>query len=145
MKRLFVFAILFIDSCKNKPVTCRDRVEQTVKTIIDADNRADIKTVLSCYEEKAVLMPPGKTPIEGIHAIDSNYQSIFSNAALKLVTDVEDVIVNGNDAVAYGTNTGSVLIKKDLSTKNVNSKYMMLLKKNKANEWKITRLIWNDN
>lgn len=141
----FAIAILLIGSCKNETVTCRERVEQLVRKIIKADNGSDIKTVLSCYDEKAVLMPPGNTPITGLRAIDSNYRSIFSNSALSLSTTVEDVIFTGSTAVAYGVNTGSVFIKKDSSTKNVNSKYIMLLKRNKSNEWKITRLIWNDN
>jgi len=145
MKRYFAIAILFFASCKNKIITCKDRVVQLVDTIINADNRSDIKTVLSLYEENAVLMPPGEKPIAGLHAIDSNYQSLFSSSALSLSTEVEDVVVNGNDAVAYGVNTGSVLIKKDSTTKNVSSKYIMMLKRNKKNEWKITRLIWNDN
>jgi len=90
-------------------------------------------------------MPPGKAPIIGIDAINSNYQSIFSNSSLHLATTIDEPIVTGNTAVVYGVNTGSVHIKKDSSLKNVSSKYIMLLKRNKSNEWKITRLIWNDN
>lgn len=144
MKKIFIVFALFIISCK-KPVTCEDRVKEVIYKIIDGDNESDIQKVLSCYADSAVLMPPGKRPVMGMDAIKRNYDTLFDNSILKLETEIQKVIFTGNTAVAYGMNTGFLKTKKDSATKNIDSKYVMLLKRNKSNEWKITRLIWNDN
>ncbi len=142
----FCFAlIIIITACNtNTAITGETAARSLLDTIISADNRADISVVLSCYSRDAVLMPPGKLSIAGISDIEENYKNIFSNSILHLQAHVDKIEIFPSYAVITGTNTGSVVLKKDSSVSAVNDKFMMLLEK-REKTWKINRLIWNKN
>ena len=144
MKFCFALLVLII-SCNTNNLNADEKaVRSLLDTIIHADNRADISTVLSCYRNDAVLMPPGKPSITGIHAIEVNYKTIFANSVLHLESHIEEVKIFPSYAIVTGTNSGSVVLKKDSSVVTVSDKYIMLL--NKQNDtWKIKKLIWNKN
>ncbi len=142
----FVLAlVILIASCKGNTLNADEQLLRSLlNTIIQADNRGDITTVLSCYSGEAVLMPPGKLPISGINAIEESYKNIFTNSIVHLESTIDEIKIFPSYAVITGINTGSVVMKNDSSSSAVNDKFMMLLEK-EANTWKIRKLIWNKN
>ena len=59
--RLLCLLTIFIVSCKtNSPVNEEKEIRNLLDSIIAADNRSDIRKVLACYTNDAVLMPANK-------------------------------------------------------------------------------------
>ena len=120
----------------------KNDVRVVVQGIIDADNAADIASVLSSYSSDAVLMPPGKSEITGTTAIRKNYEAIFANSVLELSVKEEELVVSGNYAICKGRTMGQIRAKADSSVRDVNDKFIMILEK-RDSQWKISKLIWN--
>ena len=122
----------------------RERVKALVDTIIAADNRSDLATLLALYEQDAELMPPGRSPISGKAAIENNYRQLFANSKVHITTTVTEITVGDLWAAVSGSNTGTAFQFKDSSTLHIYDKYMVLLQKRQTG-WMIKRLIWNSN
>jgi ketosteroid isomerase-like protein len=147
MKRVLFYIQLLAASCfllscgnhgnKNNPA-------ETVTRIIEADNRADIETVLNLYSDDAILMPSGKPNIAGKVAIRKNYEEIFLGSSLQLYPVIEEVMQSNDLAVVRGTIRGIVTSKTTTTTTTVNDKFLMTLA-NGSDGWKIRRLIWSWN
>jgi len=143
--RFLCLLMIFIVSCKmNSPVNEEEEIRNLLDSIIAADNRSDIRKVLACYTNDAVLMPANKPEIKGLQAIEQNYISIFENSTLHLESHIEEIKIADTWAAATGFNTGSVFMKKDSSSVTVNDKFILLMEK-QNDIWKIKRLIWNKN
>jgi ketosteroid isomerase-like protein len=143
MKNLLLgilFSFLFF-ACKQ--IASEETViRNTINDIIAADNRSDLEAVLSYYSSNATLMPPGKLSFSGKDRIRINYQGIFATTRLQLESNVEGVVINRFNAIAWGHNTGKAFSLKDSNVRVINDKYLMhLIKEN--GKWKIQRLIWN--
>ncbi len=110
--------------------------------IIDADNRSDIKTVLSCYSENIQLLPPGAQPIVGIENVRANYEKLFANYKMAITTTMTEVKVDGNNAYVKGYNVVDKTALIDSTVQHQTDKYLALLTKSTDGEWKIVRLIW---
>ncbi len=121
----------------------RERVKALVDTFVAANNRSDLNTILSLYEQDAELMPPGRSIISGKSAIENNYRQLFNNSTTHITSAITEITVGDLWAAVAGRNTGTTL-KKDSATSYIYDKYMMLLEKQESG-WKIRRLIWNSN
>jgi len=119
-----------------------DRAKSTLTKIVEADNRSDIKTVLSCYSDDVQLYPAGGQSIVGIENVKANYEKLFANFKMSIVTTITEAKVVGNDAYVKGYN---VVDKKNLSDSTVQhqtDQYIAWLVKTSDGEWKISKLIW---
>jgi uncharacterized protein (TIGR02246 family) len=143
--RFLYLLFLIIAGCQtSSSINDEKEIRNLLDSIIAADNRSDIHTVLSCYTDDAVLMPANKPSIKGISAIEENYTSIFENSALHIESHIEEINIAGTWAAITGFNTGKVFIRKDSSSVSVNDKFILLAEK-QNNSWKIKKLIWNKN
>ena len=142
--KLFPWIIIAVvtPSCVQQDKSQSEAVKHSIAKLIEADNRADIESVLRCYSDNAVLVPPGKPMIEGREAIRANYEGIFSKSQLDLSITIDSLIVTDSFAVAYGYTLGHVLSKTDSSAKEIRDRYTMLLRRADT-EWEITRLMWS--
>lgn len=121
----------------------RERVKELVDTLIAADNRSDLATIMSLFEQDAELMPPGRSTISGKAAIENSYRQSFASSKVHTSTSIKDITVGDLWAVVSGSNTGTGIQIKDSAKLNVYEKYMMLLQKRQSG-WLIKRLIWNN-
>ena len=87
-------------------------------------------------------MPPGRDEIRGIANIRRNYEGIFASSVLNLTPEEEEITITDALAVYKGRTKGRVVIKSDSTTRGINDKFLMILKKDNG-EWKITTLVWN--
>lgn len=142
MKSYGIVAILLLCSCADSGQSTNDDVRSVVSGILDADNHADIERVLSYYHDDAVLMPPGKDEITGIENIRRNYENIFATSVLNLRPEEDEMTVTSGIAIYKGRTMGQVVLKSDSSSRTVNDKFLMILRK-KDGVWKISTLIWN--
>ena len=87
-------------------------------------------------------MPPGRDEIRGIANIRRHYEGIFASSALKVAPEEEEITITGALAIYKGRTRGQVVINSDSTTRAINDKFVMILKKDNGS-WKITILIWN--
>ena len=138
---LFALFALVAFSCTEQDEAEREAIRRMLKGLIDADNNEDIRAVMSCYADDAVLVPPGKPLIEGLGAIRANYEGIFSKSALELTIEVDTVFVYRDAGAAYGY-TGGKVNADDGSMRPVRDRYIALVAKVEGN-WRIRRLMWS--
>lgn len=124
-------------------------VRRVVDGIIAADNAGDLEAILSFYAEDAILLPPNGDPIRGIEAIRQHYKELFQTSVLYIRAVSRETQVSGDWAFDRGTVDGQILPREDEhgkingEPKIVNDKYVMTLRREGENGWRITRLIWN--
>jgi len=87
-------------------------------------------------------MPPGKDEIRGVQNIRRNYENIFATSVLNLTPEEEEITLDRHFAVYKGRTKGQIVIKSDSSTRTINDKFVMILKKENG-AWRISTLIWN--
>ena len=140
--KVYVLIAMIFWSCTESTEHTKIDVRIVVSGILDADNHADIERVLSFYHDEAVLMPPGRDEIRGIANIRRNYEGIFASSVLNLAPEEEEITITDGFAVYKGRTKGQAVIKSDSTTRVINDKFLMILKKDNGS-WKITTLIWN--
>lgn len=142
MKRHVVIALIVLCACSSSTDQTRNEILAVVTGILNADNHADIEKVLSFYHTDAVLMPPLRDEIKGKENIRRNYEAIFATSLLSLTPEIEEITITKDFALCKGRTKGEVVMKADSSTRPINDKFMMILKKEEGS-WKIKTLIWN--
>lgn len=133
------------------PPALRDDVEvrRVVDGIIAAGNAGDLEAILSFYAEDAILLPPNGGPIRGLEAIRQHYEELFQTSVLYIRALSLETQVSSDWAFDRGTVDGQILPREDEhgkikgEPKIVNDKYVMTLRREGKNGWRITRLIWN--
>jgi len=140
--KVYVLIAMIFWSCTESTEHTKNDVRIVVSGILNADNHADIERVLSFYHDEAVLMPPGRDEIRGIANIRRNYEGIFASSVLNLAPEEEEITITDGFAVYKGRTKGQAVIKSDSTTRVINDKFLMILKKDNGS-WKITTLIWN--
>jgi ketosteroid isomerase-like protein len=138
MKVHVIVATIFLSACTHSSQDTKDDVRAVVSGILEAD----IERVLSYYHDEAVLFPPGKDEIRGLESIRRNYENIFATSVLNLSPEEDEVTVTNDVAVYTGRTKGQIIVKSDSSTRTINEKFLMILKKDDG-RWKISTLIWN--
>jgi len=123
----------------------QETVRAVVAGIISADNERNLESVMSFYEDDAVLLPPGESPVYGKRYIRPRYQSLFESSRLKMFPTSEETIVSGDWAFDQGYIQGNVVTQeKDAeTTRVVDDQYLMILHKQSAGSWKIAKLMWH--
>jgi uncharacterized protein (TIGR02246 family) len=134
--------MIFLCSCADSREAAKEDIRAVASGILEADNHADIERVLSYYHNKAVLLPPGRDEITGMENIRRNYENIFATSVLNLSPEEGEITITGDIAVYKGRTKGQVLLKSDSSTRMIDDKFIMILKKDDG-RWKIITLIWN--
>ena len=135
-----IIAILF-NSCTNN-ATGIEGASKLIRTLIDADNKSDIKTVLQSYADTVEFHSAGKPPLKGIDNIRNSYEKLFKENRFNLATEIKETKVEGNTVIIKGINTGSLQSIADSSIKKINDNYTAFLIKDKSVNWKIIRLEW---
>ncbi len=110
--------------------------------LMAADNRGDVGTVLSCYAEDAVLLPPGGASVAGVENIRPRYESLFAAVRLEVRMEVESIEVRGGLAFSRGFTRGRSLPKDGSPPRPIDDRYLMVLRKDAGGEWKIATLMW---
>ena len=116
-------------------------VEKAVVRLMDADNAADLATVLDCYARDALLLAPDGATFQGIDAIRSHYVEVFAQLAMKLRATPAETVVAGSWAWQRGEVSGT-LVMKDGATQPARDRYLMVLVREDDGRWRVKRLMW---
>ena len=138
----FFVSIAFISCNETSDI---QKVNMVIYQLIDADNRSDINSVIQAYSDNIEFHPANKPSLKGISDIRSSYEKLFKENRLEIKTEIKETIVNGNEAIVKGVNTGTIKSIQDSGAKKINDYYVAYLSKESNGTWKITRLQWQPN
>ena len=118
-------------------------VRAVVEGLIAADNARNIGRVLDSYAADAVLMPPNEPPLTQRAELEALYRALFDNFDPRIEGHVDEVCVDGALAVVRGRNGGSLAGRDGRESRRLDDVYLMVLRREGANGWLISRLIWH--
>jgi len=139
---LLASSFLILSNCNTHNSAEVEKAKSTLNKIIEADNRSDIKTVLSCYTDNIELYPVGAQSIVGIENVRASYEKLFANFKLSIITTIKEAKVVGNDAYIKGYNVVDKTNLIDSTVQHQTDQYIAWLVKSSDGEWKINKLMW---
>ena len=151
MKHVHLLAILFImlvgcnTAAGPSAEADKKRITEMSAARAKAFNEGNAAAIAIHFTDDALLMAPGKPVAKGRDAVETYYQSIFSEYTTQLESHYEEVEVSGQ--LAYGRGGAKVTLtpKKGGAVMISTAKYLNILKKQPNGEWKTTHDIWNGN
>lgn len=142
LSRIVLLILMPFEGCTDKGIDEKLRVNEVIYNLIKADNRSDLQAVLNSYTDSIEFYPMGKEGTKGIDVIKMNYEKLFAEHNLSLITEITDTKIFGDKAIVTGLNKGIKTSKSDSSMTPIHDKYLATLEKSKSNEWKINMLLW---
>jgi uncharacterized protein (TIGR02246 family) len=118
-------------------------IRQVIRDLVAADNARDLAGAMSHYTEDAILLPPGLPAIAGKTAIRERYRGLYANALPDLNQQIEEVVVSNDWAYVRGRTSGRFPQGPNQPARNIDDKFIMILKHEKGGWWRIARLMWN--
>lgn len=129
-------------SSPGTPGHAKDEIVATLERLIVADNMGDLETVLSCYTDDVIWLPPGEPPVSGKDAIAARYGKLFGGSRLEFDLEVADAFADGTVGSAWGFVRGTVKPVAGGDTAQVNDKFLAVLHWDGA-AWRVARLAWS--
>jgi uncharacterized protein (TIGR02246 family) len=119
--------------------------ETNIKEVLEGDyarflNAEDIDGYKSLYSDDVVWGVPNLPDATTVDQIGSLLTKMFSKVSQSLDVIVDDLIVEGDIAIAMATATGTVARKPDGEPKPLALRVMWALKRN-GGTWQITRQV----
>src|SRR5262245_43925080 len=124
------------------PEHARDAIVATLERLIVADNMGDLETVLSCYADDVIWLPPGEPPVSGKDAIAARYGKLFGGSRLEFDVEVAAASADGTVGSAWGFVRGTVTPVAGGDAVQVNDKFLAVLRWDGA-AWRVARLAWS--
>ena len=145
--RLPWFGVLFfaLGCAGAPPADDAGAVRAAVARLIAADNARDLETVMSCYAEDAILLPPNDAPAAGHAAIRPRYATLFEQFQPEITCVSEETLVGSDFAIDRGITQGRLLPRAGGEPRSIDDKYAMILRREASGRWLVQRLIWNSN
>jgi len=144
-----VFICLVLLSCNpgtdQSPENEKKLITEISKARAKAFTEGDAAAIAIHFTEDAFLMAPGKPAGKGRAAIQTYYESIFSEYATQLESHYEEVEVSGSLAYGRGFAKVTLIPKKGGAPLVSTAKYLNILEKQADGLWKTTHDIWNGN
>ncbi|HEX5012176.1 MAG TPA: nuclear transport factor 2 family protein [Planctomycetota bacterium] len=124
------------------PDHAKAAIVATLERLIVADNACDLETVLSCYTEDVIWLPPGEPPVSGKTAIAARYGKLFGSSRLELDIEVADAFADGTVGSAWGFTRGSITPVAGGDRTEVNDKFLAVLRWD-GSAWRVAQLAWS--
>lgn len=118
-------------------------VRSVIASIIAANYAGDLEAVSRLYSDDAILIPPGEDPVRGRASLLERYRKGFAEDTIELAFTSEETEVAGEWAFDRGRTHGKATPKSGGEPRQIDDKYVMLLRRGEDGSWRISRLIWN--
>ena len=123
-------------------ITVRDRIEATIKSLVESLNVGDAAGVAAFYTDDAALLPPESRRIDGREGIQSIWQGLID-------ADIRDVAMTTLEVDVFGDVANEVGIlsatapDEDGGRAQLSGKYVAVWKCGGDDTWRLHRDIWN--
>lgn len=150
MKKVFLLLILpLLLSCSDDSSFTQldeEAIQKLRRTYVNGWLANDSETVLSIFEEDAVIVPSGLSPIKNISNIEKYWFPNDSSVNTIHSYEIELMELRGTDSMAFTLEKGILNFsyeKGDFSmTKTSTSHASTVYKKNQNGNWKIISRMW---
>src|SRR6185436_18985826 len=115
---------------------------EVLRSIIAANNTADLKSVANLYADDAIWLPPSGPTVEGKTAIVARYKQSFVTVKLHYTFNEVENHASGDWAFSRGTTEGTATPTAGGAPRKIHDKYLMILHRVRG-QWKIARLMWS--
>lgn len=148
---LLSISLCLFSSCVSVDNVKQERTEEELKAYfgnqhllrLQALEANNVEKALACYAEDAALFDIGATAI-GKNKIRNHLLQVLQSMELKKTKNVQkEVEVSGDLAYDYGTTSMELHYLFDGHVEEVKSKYIAIWRKQTDGEWKIVKLIFN--
>lgn len=106
-------------------------------------DKGDVEALLSLYTDDPILLPQGQSRVIGKDAISSQYRSLFREFSVKATGEVLEIEVSGDLGYFWSHYTLTAIPKAGGKQVTGKGKSIFIVKRQKDNSWKISRLIDN--
>jgi len=120
----------------------KQEITNLLFTYRDALNASDAKKVLPLYTQDGVFMPSGAPTSIGKEQVKGAYEFVFTQIKLNIEFDINEIILNGDYAIARTTSKGTTLIRATGETVPEENRELFVLQKENGS-WKIDRYMFN--
>jgi ketosteroid isomerase-like protein len=91
----------------------------------------------------ATLLPPNDAPVHGLAAIRPRYERLFAEFDPAIEGHVDEVCVEGRQAVVRGRNGGRLVPRGPGAPRNLSDVWLMVLRRGADGAWRISHLMWH--
>ena len=112
-----------------------------VRTLIDADNRADLDAALACYADDAVWLPPDAETVAGKPAIAERYRELFAAWAPRLAVEIVEQELDDLRAYVRGQTRGELVPRGGGAAVAVHDRFTAILRHD-GRRWLVLQLAW---
>lgn len=134
-----------VAACRSVGTESAGGIRETVEGVIAADNARDLDAVMSCYAPDAEWLPPDEAAVVGHEALRARYAALFAAFQPKIALTIEEAWLLGDVAVVRGRARGRLVPNDGGDARMLDDKYLMLLRRDADDKWRIIRLMWNAN
>jgi uncharacterized protein (TIGR02246 family) len=117
-------------------------IEKVIMAYRDALKEANASKVVALYTKDAVLMPPGAPTAVGQEQVKATYEYVFKAIKLDINFTIDDIAVNGNQAVVRSTSKGTALVNANGQSAPEENRELFVFQK-VGGQWKIARYMYN--
>jgi ketosteroid isomerase-like protein len=115
---------------------------------VTASKAGDFEALGALLTDDAVIMPPGRGFVRGVAARElamaQMREAMSQYEVLQYRAEFDELKIAGNDAVEWGTISGTLRDKRTGQIRTSSYKVMRILAKQPGGEWKISRSIYSD-
>ena len=121
----------------------KNDIQKLLNQLMAADNAGDVDQIMSFYADDAITMPPNDNIVIGKAAIAARYKAGFAKFKMEVSLSSDELEVCEDWAFNRGTTRGRLIWHDGSNPTPLRDKYLMILKRQPGNTWKIARLIWS--
>ena len=104
----------------------------------------DVDTLMSLYDENAVLLPPNESPLHGKAAIRTSWEAFFADwDTIEARSVIDEIIVFGDWAYGHGHYRGRSRSKADGAVVSEALKFSGMWRRKSDGGWVIARDMFN--
>lgn len=150
-----VFLVLVWTSCAPAATTregpqvggeaAEDEISQVRSSYQELYNAQNAAGVAALYAEDAVLSAPNEEPASGRESIEQSLQRTFDQFDAQVEISAEETEVAGDWAFDAGTATQTLAPKGGGESREMESSYLVILKRQDDGSWKLARTVVSSN
>ena len=122
--------------------TVQDRIEATLKTLVESLNGGDAAGVAAHYTADAAVLPPDSARIDGREGIQGVWQGFIDSDVRDVAMITQEVDVFGDVANEVGA-ISATAPSEDGGRVQWAGKYVAVWKRGGDDTWRMHRDIWN--
>jgi len=116
-------------------------IESLTNQVMNAWNEGDLDAFMATVAEDAVYMPPGEPVLIGKESIRNWYD--FDNFSFDVTISSDEIEICGDWAIQRATWKGSWIQKDSGETTQIESKDIIIYRRQPDGSWKESHAIWN--